>query len=460
MKKHGKAGPGPSPARRLAAEIVYQVLEKGAYTQVELDRRLDASSASPEDRRLAAEIAQGSVRMLRRLDWHLERHLKKPLNKQHPWLRTILRITVYQMVFLERIPVYAAVNDAVNLTSEKTGPAVGGLVNAVMHRVAEDIEKGLQPPRQDTDAGLALWYSVSDELASMLVKSFGLARAVLILEYFNSVTPQHLRVNQLKTSRETLRERLREEGLPVEDSPHIPCSLRLVQGGMAPARLAAWQEGLVYYQNEASMLASLILEPASGEHIIDLCCGVGGKSTHMAELCGNRGAILAVDIYSWKLKILQQAADRLGITCIETREGNVLELKEEACYDRVLLDAPCSGLGVLGRRPDLRWKMQMGQLEELLGLQRQLLKKASSLLTVNGRMLYATCTLNPEENEKQVQVFLENYPQFELDGFAERLDFMKLLPEDEAAARTGMLYVLPGVYGTDGMFYACLKRNA
>ena len=207
------------------------------------------------------------------------------------------------------------------------------------------------------------------------------------------------------------------------------------------------------------MLAAMILQPGRDERVLDLCCGTGGKSSHLAEVSADQARVLAVDLYPTKIAVLEQTMRRLGINGVTARAADVMELPSDWRWPLILLDAPCSGLGVLGRRADLRWRLEPSRLEDLIELQRALLERAAGWLEAGGSLLYITCTLNQRENEGVVQEFLAEHPDYHLEGFDRQLEFMGLQNDDAAASAQGMLTLLPGRYDTDGMFFALIHRN-
>lgn len=448
-----------SPARRMALEIVHQVLEKGAYTQVELERVAGSGPCSPEDWRLAAEIGQGTIRMKGLLDWLLQKRLDRTMERQNPWVRSVLRMSAYQLWFLDRIPAYACINDAVHLVREKTGPQLAGLANAVLRKLAAD--KASEQPLVWSDPAeeITVGQSLPGWIASMLIQRFGLEETRRMAKFFNATQPMFLRVNRLRCTREQLVQSLQEQGVDALPSERHPDSIRVRSGFHGYQKLNAWQQGCFYIQNEASMLAAMILQPGRDERVLDLCCGTGGKSSHLAEVSADQARVLAVDLYPTKIAVLEQTMRRLGINGVTARAADVMELPSDWRWPLILLDAPCSGLGVLGRRADLRWRLEPSRLEDLIELQRALLERAAGWLEAGGSLLYITCTLNKRENEGVVQEFLAEHPDYHLEGFDRQLEFMGLQNDDAAASAQGMLTLLPGRYDTDGMFFALIHRN-
>ncbi len=446
-------------AREIAVNVVYEVLEKGAYANLSLDKALRGSHLSPQDKHLVTEIVNGSIRMIKHLDWVLNLFLQKPISKQNPWLRNILRMAAYQLLFMERIPDYAVVNTAVEMSRKKTSKALAGVCNGVLRNLLRQQGDFKYPPFNSPEY-LAVYYSQPEWLVEKWLTEFGLETTVAMFIYLNKRAEISLRANRLKTDPAHLLDDLNQEGIEASLSPLLPYAVRIKSLEKNIEQLKSYQEGHFYIQNEASMLAGAILDPQPGERIVDLCCGVGGKTTHFAEIMNNYGRIHAIELYEHKTALLEKNCQRLGITIVEAHNQNILLMEEPAPQGhRVFLDVPCSGLGVLHRRADSRWKKQPEEIQELCQLQRELIQKAGQMVAPGGVLVYATCTNNQAENEGIVEAFLCQNPAYKLEDFSRLISFLPLDQNDQDAARSGMLSLLPGQYDTDGMFYARLRRS-
>ena len=445
--------------RQISLLVVYGVFEKGAYTNILLDRYLRKSDLAPDDRHLVTEIVNGTVRMLKHLDWVLNLFLRKPIDKQNPWLRNILRISLYQMMFMEKIPDYASINSAVELTRNKVGPGLGAVVNGVLRNIARNRDSIIYPEPEDIGLYLSVYYSQPEWLIEKWRLAYDPQIVQDMLEYFNQRPRVFLRNNQLSGTREELIEDLTREGICCLASFRSPWGLLIESMQESLQDSKAYQQGRFYVQNEASMLTVSILNPQAGERIIDLCCGVGGKTSFIAELMNNSGHIDAYDIHKHKIDLLTSNCARLGISIVKGHRQDILSLPEgQPWADGVLLDAPCSGLGVLNRRADSRWRKTPDDISELQELQSRMLDKAGQLVRPGGRLVYSTCTINRAENEAIVGGFLQLNPNFVLEGFAPEISYFPLDGFDTETAGQGMLTVLPGKYQTDGMFYARMRR--
>jgi 16S rRNA (cytosine967-C5)-methyltransferase len=446
--------------RKISLLIVHQVLEKGAYTNIALDRYLKTADLLPDDRHMVTEIVNGTVRMLKHLDWVLNLFLRKSVATQNPWLRNVLRISLYQMLFTEKIPDYACVNGAVKLVNDKLGSKMSGVANGVLRNIARNRDSLRYPDPADRIKYLAVFYSQPEWLVEKWLTEYEFPEVQKMLTYFNQRPGLVLRTNELCGSRTELMEALKQEGVSCLASSKTPWGV-LIEGMDKPLeQLSSYQAGRFYVQNEASMLAVSILDPSRGQQIVDLGCGVGGKTTFMAELMHDTGRIDAYDIYEHKIALLKNNCDRLHISIIAGHHQDILSMSNEAeMAQGVLLDAPCSGLGVLNRRSDSRWRKTREDIIGLTGLQSSLLEKAGQLVAPGGSLVYSTCTINRCENEEIVLNYLESNPFFVLEGFADELAFFPLDDVDKTKADTGMLTIIPGKYGTDGMFYARMRRR-
>lgn len=449
-----------SDPRKISLIVVHGVMEKGAYANILLDRHLRTSHLSAADRHLTTEIVNGTIRMLKHLDWVLNLFLHKSVSGQNPWLRNALRISLYQMLFMEKIPDYAIVNSAVELVRAKAGSKLAGVANGVLRNLARNRTAIRYPEGGDSCQYLAVFYSQPEWLVQKWLAEYDIELVRAMLTYFNQRPGMVLRNNEMMGTREELIAELELDGVYCQPSRRTPWGLSVEGLDKSLEKLQAYQAGRFYVQNEASMLVVSILDAQPGELIFDLCSGVGGKASFIAEQMRNCGIIEAYELYPHKLELLALNCARLGISIVHGHPQDILALPVD--MDRaagVLLDAPCSGLGVLNRRVDSRWKKTPDSLIELSQLQASLLERAGWMVMPGGRLVYATCTINQAENQDIVSGFLKNNPDFALEGFAAKIGYFPLDEEDQHNAAAGMLTILPGKYQTDGMFYALMRRS-
>jgi len=447
-----------SPVRLVAMQLVHDIEEKGLYANLALDNALRNSALEAADRRQVTGIVNGTIRMIRHLDWVLNLFLTKRMEGQNPWLKSILRISAYQILFMDRIPAHAVVNDAVELTRTRLNPALSKVTNGVLRNIIRQRDD-ISYPDDSPAHYLSVYYSHPQWLVERYLDMLGRDECERVLRYDNLPPAVVVRTNALLIDRQGLLKRLQEEGVTAAPGRLHPQAVVLAEINQSLTSLPSFTEGLFYIQNEASMLAASILAPAPGELVYDFCCGVGGKSTHLAEFMRDRGSIKAFDIHSHKVDLARHNCRRLQLSSVDLQAADVLSLGLEKRADRVLLDAPCSGWGVLNRRADARWHKSPEETAELSNLQWVLLNKAAECLADDGELLYATCTVNPAENEQVIQRFIDKH-EFVLQGFADRIKFFPLDESDRQAASDGQLTILPGKYDSDGMFYALLRRKS
>ncbi|MGR6835721.1 16S rRNA (cytosine(967)-C(5))-methyltransferase RsmB [Syntrophomonas erecta] len=451
-----------TPVRRYAANILYEVTEKGAFANLALDKALRHSPLSMADKSMVTEMVNGTVRMLKHLDWVLNLFLKSNIENTNPWLKVVLRLSAYQILFMDRVPSYAVVDEAVKLVKKRTGVALSRVTNGVLRSLIRHKEQINFPSREtDFKAFLSVYYSHPEWVVDLFVNKLGGKNTQHLLEYNNQAPKLIIRANHLKVKRDRLVELLRQEGVQCQPANNTPWGIIIEELNTSMLNLNAYKKGYFYVQNEGSMLAAAILNPQPEELVYDLCSGVGGKATHLAEYMNDQGEIRAYELYHRKVGLLEENCLRMGIKVVKTECIDVLNIPNPTRRpNRVLLDAPCSGLGVLNRRADSRWHKKPEDLVVLSSLQGNMLVKAGELVGDNGWLLYSTCTIATEENEAVIEAFLNKYPRFEMHGFADHIAFFPLDEQDRQAASRGMLTIIPGKYGTDGMFYALMRRKA
>ena len=440
-------------AREVAAKVLQSVHEQGAYANVALVQELRRSKLTETDRRFATELSYGAVKAGETLDWILRRYVNRPLKKIPPMIREILRLGIYQIFYMDRVPDSAACNESVELTKKYSHAGTVKFVNAVLRTAVREPEKAKFPTGKGKETEhLSLEYCHPQWMVKRWIKEFGYEEAKALCAFNNGQPVLSLRANTLRISRDALLERLKAEGVEVVPSRWAPEGILCTSHGSLDA-LESLQQGDCQVQDESSMLVAHVLSPEAGEFIIDACSAPGGKATHMAALMGNQGRILACDIYEHKIKRIEENASRLGIRIIEASLMDAREIgaKYRGQADRVLVDAPCSGLGVLRRKPDARWNKQPDLLKELPELQLSILESAAEAVKPNGVLVYSTCTIEGEENQKVVEKFLGKHGDFFLE------DAGSLLPCGSRKEKMVQLY--PQRDGIDGFFIARMGRK-
>jgi len=406
-KKHA------SPAREAALDILEKV-RLGQYAERALSDRLRRALLRPEDRALATELVYGVLRWRDRLDALISRCLERPKTRLSHRVRQILRLAVYQILFLNRVPDRAAVDQAVIQASSRFGKLTGSFVNALLRNVLRRMDS-LDSPPPDDPAFLAIYYSHPLWLVERWVKELGVELTRKVLAHNNSKTQLVLRVNTLRSKHEEVAELLKQHGVAARTVTGMPDALILASGAGEVAALAGHEEGLFVVQDLASQMVAPVLGAAPGERILDACAAPGGKTAHLAALTENKARIVAVDYSAPRLEEARFNLRRLGVTCAETICGDSTDrqfIRGLGPFDRVLLDAPCSNLGVLRHNPEAKYRTSPVHVSEFATRQSRLLRVTASGLKPRGILLYAVCTTTPEETTEIVDGFLLEHPDF------------------------------------------------
>lgn len=443
-------------ARDLALEVLRLVDEEGAYANLALNQVLERHRPGKLDRAFATELTYGTLRTLNTLDWVLGHFLRQPLEKQTAWVRNILRLGVYQIMHMDRVPDSAACNESAEMARRYAHSGAVKFVNGVLRNVAR--KKGdLKFPDAGTDpvGHISLRYSHPAWLVKRWLSEFGFDETVALCRANNEPAPNTVRTNTLRTTRDNLAACLREDGLTVEETGYAPEGLN-ISGFLSLHGFKPFEAGYFQVQDESSMLVGHAAAPKAGWEVIDTASAPGGKATHLAQLMSNHGHILATDIHPHKLNLIKDNCQRLGITCVEPMQADARELHKtaERRADLVLVDAPCSGLGVLRRRPDARWRKEAAQIPEIVKLQAEILDSASRCLKPGGVLIYSTCTITREENLEQVENFLAKHKEFELEDLTPYLDGALDIGN---TLQRGYIQILPHHHGIDGFFISRLR---
>lgn len=440
-------------ARAIALNILNEIYQQKAYANISLSRHFQKYEITEQDRRFITELVYGTVKSGDTLLWILKKFVNRPLNKIEPTVINILRLGIYQIVFMDKVPASAACNEAVNLAKKFSNQGSAKFVNGVLRNLIRQPEKYAMPT-----GNKAIEVAVREQHPVWLVKkfihTFGSEAALKLCQFNNTNAPLVLRTNTLKITRPELIKELKQNECTVIPSKIAPEGI-ICQSHASLNKLKPLQNGMAQVQDESSMLVAHVLNPQKGDFIIDTCSAPGGKTTHIAALMNNEGTIIAGDIYEHKLKLINENAHRLGINIIKTQ---LLDAREVGNFypnkaDKILVDAPCSGLGVLRRKPDSRWNKTEDLLSELPALQLEILNSAALAVKKGGVLVYSTCTIMPEENQNVIDEFLKTHADFKLD------DVHKFLPFKHKD-KTKTLQLMPHIDHTDGFFIARLIRNA
>lgn len=451
----------PVSARQLAF-LALRSIDRGAYADIALDRTLQQQDCqqklSPVDRRLVTELLYGTVRRQRTLDAIIDDLATKKAHQQPADLRLILHLGLYQLRYLDQIPASAAVNTTVDLAKQNGFSGLSGFVNGILRqylRASQVNSTQLPTLPDDPIARLGIQHSYPDWIVQLWNQEFGSAEAEKLCDWFNRSPQIDLRVNRLRSSVADVQSAMEAVGITVTPVSSLSAGLRLPQSIGAITQLPGYENGWWSVQDSSAQMVSELLDPQPGETIIDACAAPGGKTTHLAELMQDRGTIWAIDRYASRLKKLQQNAARLRLHSIQICTGDSRDQPQFADQaDRVLLDAPCSGLGTLHRHADARWRQTPDTVKELSQLQTELLQAAATWTKPGGLLVYATCTLHPAENEAIVEAFLQRNSHWAIEPPAADS------PGAAFALPQGWLKVLPHHHNMDGFFMVRLRRQS
>jgi 16S rRNA (cytosine967-C5)-methyltransferase len=436
--------------------VLERVQRAGSYADLLLNSTLGHSALNVSDRAFATELVYGTLRWRGRIDYLLGKVLDRDLEKLEPLVATALRLGAYQILFSDRVPSSAAVDESVRCVRAAGVERATGFVNAVLRRLAAEHETLPLPSLEDDPLGhLTHALSLPGWIAERWLALFGPEQAAALATASNAAPPLSVRVNSRRTDRETLLNELRSRFPDAK-----PCAI--TGGGIVlgrrgnPALDPAFLDGRFTVQDESSQLAVDLLDPQPGERVLDVCAAPGGKATAIAERVGAEGRVMALDRHARRLDLIRRNARRLGVeiaTSSRDARRPLTDLTGDGPFDRVLVDVPCSGLGTLRRNPDARWRIGEKDPERLAEIQRAILQNAAAVLRPGGTLVYSTCTLLPEENEAVVRSFLSGAEDYTLVAPSTLPAVMAPVLDDE-----GFLRCLPHRHDTDGFFAARIER--
>jgi len=431
-------------------KILNRIDRTDAYLEKLLENEMKDAELNGQDKALLYELVHGVVRWMGRLDWVLNGFYKGQFSKAIPNLKNALRVALYQILFLDKIPDHAAVNEAVEFIKKLQGQKPADLTNAILRNIIRNKNAIRFPdPDQDLTGYLSAYYSHPSWMVKRWVERFGREATEQLLNANNERPYLTLKVNRLKVSIPEFQALLQSVNLRYLEGKYLPEYMKLQN----LTNITAWQyfkDGYFNIQDESTGFSCMLLDPKPGMKVLDLCSAPGGKSAFIAELMNDQGEIYSVDRYEVRLDIMKRNMNRLGINSIKFVESDALEFSEEG-FDRVLADVPCSGLGTLSKKPDIKWKKDLQDIRNLNKLQYNLLAKAATLVKPGGYVVYSTCSIEPEENYNIVGKFLENNPNFKLEPAS------AVLPK-ELTDEHDCIQTLPHLHQMDGAFAAKLLR--
>ncbi len=433
--------------RQKAFEILFKIHSSNAYSNLTLDTYLQKDDIESRDKALISALVYGVCERQITLDFNLSLYLKQPIKKLKPEVLICLRLGAYQILFMDKIPVSAAINESVELVKGNRAQFASGLVNAVLRKVSSN---GLVLPEESSDNYFSVKYSCPDWLVKMWINEYGRKNAEDILSCSLGEVPVYIRVNNLKTSVDDLINILKDEGVEAEKCSSIDNALVLKKQGSIES-LDSFKKGLFHVQDLSSQFCCKMLDVKKGERVLDVCSAPGGKAFTFCEYMNDEGTVKACDIYSSRVNLINNGAERLGLKSIETCVSDASVFNDSfGTFDKVLCDVPCSGLGIIRRKPEIKYK-SLAEIENLYDLQYRILSIASEYVKNGGRLVYSTCSLNPKENTEICKKFLE-----------ENKDFVSVEICD--AEKFGIvcdntLTVMPAKNDSDGFFVALFERR-
>ncbi|OKL37183.1 16S rRNA (cytosine(967)-C(5))-methyltransferase RsmB [Domibacillus mangrovi] len=433
--------------RETALELIDTVEKSGSYSNLMLNNAIEKNNMSGRDAALLTEILYGTIQRKLTLDFYLAPFLKK---KPERWVNNLLRLSLYQMVYLDKVPERAIIHEAVNIAKKRGHKGIASMVNGVLRSIQREGVPDTKTIQDDTER-ISIETSHPLWLVKRWIVAYGAEKTEAMCQHNLTVPDQTVRVNEMKMTRHEAIEKLQEEGFDASPSDVSSHAIRIAKGNAAKSSL--YTKGIISIQDESSMLVAPVLGASPGQHVLDMCAAPGGKTAHISELMNNKGHIDALDIHEHKLKLVKQNAERLSLSNIHVQKKDARQagdIFEKETFDAILVDAPCSGLGVIRRKPDLKYAKTEKDLENLQTIQLNILAAAAPLVKENGVLVYSTCTVDKEENEGTVTTFLATHPEFQ----PEPLEHISIQP------KSTMLQVFPDDFGGDGFFISKFRKKA
>jgi 16S rRNA (cytosine967-C5)-methyltransferase len=443
--------------REIALKILFDVSEKDAYSNISLNKHLEAHDLKKVEKAFITELVYGTIQWRLTIDYIIQKFSSVKLKKISPWILNIMRLGVYQIIYLDKVPESAACNESVSLSKKYGHSASSRFVNAVLRNIIRNKENIEYPDREtDFEKFLSVKYSHPEWLVKNWVKRFGNDFTESLLISNNKLPDFSIRVNTLKITKDQLIEQFNQNEIEFKKAKYIDEAL-ILQNPSGISKMDEFKKGYFAIQDESSMLVARILDPKPGELVIDVCSAPGGKTTHIAQLMGNTGTVISRDLHMHKINLINEAVKRLGINIVRAEQFDATVLDENYIKkaDRVLVDAPCTGLGIINRKPDIKWSKTLEDKKEITKIQLKILKTASEYVKYGGTLVYSTCTIEWDENEGIVREFLSDKNEFYLEDITSNIS-----PKiEKATAKEGFIQLFPNIDDVDGFFIAKLKRK-
>ena len=442
--------------RELVLGVLLEVTRDGEYSHISLRNVLTKYQyLDKRDRAFITRVVEGTLEHMIEIDYIINQFSKVKVNKMKPVIRNILRSTVYQLKYMDSVPNSAACNEAVKLATKKGFASLKGFVNGVLRNIERNLDNITYPDEANLLEYLSVEYSMPEWILQKWIAQYDRATVETMLADFQMERPTTIRVNRNVMTKNELIESLENQGVHVENHPYLSDALWITSYDYL-ADLDSFQKGAFHVQDISSMLVAYLANPQEGDNVIDVCAAPGGKSLHMAELLRGTGHVEARDLTDYKVNLIRENIERSGMKNIEAvcQDATVFDEESVEKADIVVADLPCSGLGVLGKKTDLKYKMTEQTQKDLVALQREILSKVKSYVKPGGTLIYSTCTIHEAENMGNVDWFLAENKEFELASVKE--DLCEELSRN--VVNEGCLQLLPGIHKSDGFFIAKFKK--
>ncbi|MDR7074515.1 16S rRNA (cytosine(967)-C(5))-methyltransferase RsmB [Fictibacillus barbaricus] len=445
--------------RAIALEVLVKVEQNQAYSNLQLNQALQKADVNEKDKALLTSIVYGTIQRKNTIDFYLEQLLNKPIKKKDRWVLSLLRLSIFQMLYMDRVPDHAIIHEAVEIAKYKGHQGLAGMVNGILRKLQREGTDAMDEKLGNSAEKEALKYSMPFWLYQRWSSQFGAENAEKMAESNLIPAPVTARINTMLSSRTAVLDELNEEGITAAEG-ELSSEGIVIKNGYLP-NSKAYKEGLVTIQDESSMLVARAVGAKPGEIVLDACAAPGGKSTHLAEMMKGEGRVVSLDLHQHKIELIKKQAERLGLNNIDARTLDARKVKEEfetESFDRVLVDAPCSGFGVIRKKPDLKWAKTEQDVKRLTSIQKDILHSASQMVKPEGILVYSTCTVDKEENAEVSEWFLSEHPEFEWDPH-----FSEKMPENVKPfiiEERSDLQIMPHYFNSDGFYIAAYRKKS
>lgn len=445
----------PNNSRKIALKILTDINDKNAYSNIQLNKKIK-KDMDIRDQNLVRELVYGVIENKLYLDHIISNASNIKLKKIHPRILEIMRISIYQILFMDKIPNSAAVNEAVELSKKYGHKGTVGYVNGVLRAIIRNIERYSYIDKTDKINYLSIRYSHPKWMVERWVKEYGVDFTEELCKSNNDRPYLCIRVNTLKICKDDLILKLKNKGIDLKHGFYAKDCL-IVKNAQNITDIEEFKDGLFTIQDESSMLVAQVMNPKESSNVLDVCSAPGGKSTHIAQWMNNKGRIISRDIFEHKLDLVRDNSNRLGINIIEVENYNALKRDDELIgkMDYVLIDAPCSGLGLIRRKPEIKWNRVEDDISVLSKLQYDIISNVKDYVKLGGTLVYSTCTIEKDENINLVNRFIDDNPFFKLVSLEENFEYKEKLE----TLKDGYIQLFPHIHQTDGFFIAKMIKE-